>query len=92
MRNFSGISFLNRLARLYGLQTAYDDVHNQRQQASTESLLALLKSLGAPIANYSGCACGISGTATGNMAKIAGACSRGLERQATHNSCAASCQ
>ena len=50
MGRFSGSSFLNQLARLYGVQTAYYDVYHHRQQASTESLLAILRSLGAPIA------------------------------------------
>ncbi len=40
---------LHHLARLYGIQTAYYDVHHHRRQASTESLLAILRSLGAPI-------------------------------------------
>ena len=51
MGRFSGISFLNHLARLYGVQTAYYDVHHHQQQASTESLLAMLRSLGASTAN-----------------------------------------
>ncbi len=50
MGGFSGISFLNQLSRLYGIQTAYYDVYHHRQKASTESLLALLRSLGAPVA------------------------------------------
>ena len=46
----SGISFLNHLARLYGVQTAYYDVSHRRRQASSESLMAVLRALGASIA------------------------------------------
>jgi len=45
----SGIPFLNRLARLYGIQIAFYDVTRHRRQASPESLLDLLRSLGAPV-------------------------------------------
>jgi 4-alpha-glucanotransferase len=41
---------LHQLARLYGVQTAYYDVSHRRQRASVEALLAVLKSLGAPVA------------------------------------------
>jgi 4-alpha-glucanotransferase len=42
---------LLRLARQYGVQTAYYDVaHRQRQAAGVESLLAVLQALGAPMA------------------------------------------
>ena len=51
MSSTSGIRFLNHLSRLYGLQTAYYDVNHRRQQASPESLLAVLQSLGAPVAS-----------------------------------------
>jgi len=51
MSSTSGIRFLNYLARLYGLQTAYYDVNNCRQQASPESLVAVLQSLGASAAS-----------------------------------------
>jgi 4-alpha-glucanotransferase len=47
----SGIHFLNHLARLYGVQTAYYDVNHCRQQASPESLMAVLQSLGAAVAS-----------------------------------------
>jgi len=47
----SGIRFLHHLAYLYGVQMAYYDVCHHRQQASTESLVAALRSLGAPIAS-----------------------------------------
>ncbi len=40
---------LYHLARLYGVQTAYYDVEHHRRQASTESLLAVLRSLGASV-------------------------------------------
>ena len=46
-----GIRFLYYLARLYGIQTAYYDVNHQRQQASVESLVAVLRSLGAHVAS-----------------------------------------
>ena len=42
---------LYQLAHLYGVQTAYYDVSHHRQQVSTEALLAVLQSLGAPIAS-----------------------------------------
>ncbi len=47
----SSVRFLNRLARLHGIQTAYYDVNDRRRQASTESLMAMLQSLGVPIAH-----------------------------------------
>jgi len=47
----SSAHFLHQLARLYGVQTAYYDVNHHRQQASEESLLAVLRSLGAPVAS-----------------------------------------
>lgn len=47
----STIHRLHQLANLYGLQTAYYDVHRRRQPASAESLLALLSCLGAPVAS-----------------------------------------
>lgn len=46
----TGIRLLYPLARLHGVQTAYYDAHHLRKQASTESLLAVLHSLGAPMA------------------------------------------
>ena len=49
MTSPSGIPFLHRLAHLYGIQTAYYDVNHHRQKVATESLLAVLRSLGAPI-------------------------------------------
>jgi len=49
--SLSGVRFLHQLARLYGVQTAYYDVNHHRQQASEESLLAVLRSLGAPVAS-----------------------------------------
>lgn len=42
---------LQQLARLYNVQTAYYDVNHCRSQASVESLLAVLKALGAPVAS-----------------------------------------
>jgi 4-alpha-glucanotransferase len=50
MSHASG-SLLCQLARLYGIQTAYYDVNHQRQPASVESLVAILRSLGAHMAN-----------------------------------------
>ena len=44
---------LARLARLYGIQSSYEDVARQRQVASEETLLALLDLLGAGIARAS---------------------------------------
>ena len=51
MSSASVVRRLHKLARLYGIQTVYYDVHRHRQPASTESLLALLRCLGAPIAS-----------------------------------------
>ena len=44
------IKHLNQLARLYNVQTAYYGVHHRRQQVSAESVLGVLKALGAPVA------------------------------------------
>jgi len=44
------MSHLHQLAHLYGIQTAYYDVNHHRQTASQQSLLAVLYSLGAPVA------------------------------------------
>ncbi|MBE0466955.1 MAG: 4-alpha-glucanotransferase [Candidatus Desulforudis sp.] len=41
---------LCRLARLYGVQTAYRDVAGERREAHPEALLAVLRALGAPVA------------------------------------------
>jgi 4-alpha-glucanotransferase len=49
MSHAAGTRFLHRLARLYGIQTAYYDVSHQRQPASADSLVAVLRSLGAPM-------------------------------------------
>lgn len=40
---------LSELARLYGIQTVYHDVERRPKQADTDSLLAILTALGAPI-------------------------------------------
>jgi 4-alpha-glucanotransferase len=40
---------LRKLSRLYNVQTSYYDVSHQRRQASTDSLLAVLRALGAPV-------------------------------------------
>ncbi len=40
---------LGRLARAYGVQTAYYDIARRRQQVSSRTLLAVLKALGAPL-------------------------------------------
>jgi len=42
---------LQRLARRYGVQTAYYDMDHRRQQAPTESLLIVLNLLEAPVAS-----------------------------------------
>jgi 4-alpha-glucanotransferase len=49
MSHAAGTRFLHRLARLYGIQTAYYDVSHQRRPASADSLVAVLRSLGAPM-------------------------------------------
>jgi 4-alpha-glucanotransferase len=41
--------FLHQLAHLYGVQTVYSDVSRHRRQASVEALLAVLRTLGAPV-------------------------------------------
>jgi 4-alpha-glucanotransferase len=41
---------LRRLARLFGVQTAYVDIAKTRRTASPETLLAVLRALGAPVA------------------------------------------
>ena len=43
---------LYRLAKVYGVQTAYYDMEHKRQQASTEALLSILNSLGAPVSRF----------------------------------------
>ncbi len=50
MHSHSGVRLLHRLANAYGVQTAYYDVTHHRQPASVEGLLAVLQSLGAPVA------------------------------------------
>jgi len=49
MSSASRTPLIHQLARLYGVQTAYYDVSQHRKQASLETLLAVLKSLGAPV-------------------------------------------
>ncbi len=44
---------LNRLARLYNVQTAYYGVGRKRVTASPETLLAVTKALGAPVKSFS---------------------------------------
>jgi len=41
--------WLGRLARAYGVQTAYYDITHKRVQASPDTLLAVLRALGAPL-------------------------------------------
>ncbi|MFC1893048.1 4-alpha-glucanotransferase [Chloroflexota bacterium] len=50
MTAVSGFHFLHNLAHLYGVQTAYYDAAHRRRQVSVDALLAILKSLGAPLA------------------------------------------
>ena len=45
------ITPLRQIVSLYGVQTAYYDITHRRQSAPVESLLAALRSLGAPIAS-----------------------------------------
>ncbi|MFC2041260.1 4-alpha-glucanotransferase [Chloroflexota bacterium] len=52
MSYLSNVRLVHRLAHLYGVQTAYYDVFHRRQQAPVESLLAVLRSLGAPITTF----------------------------------------
>lgn len=42
---------LRRLARLWGVQTAYYDVERRRRSADEQALIAVLKALGAPLEN-----------------------------------------
>ncbi len=51
MNNDKSTGQLYRLARLYGVQTAFYGVHHRRQTATVESLLAALRALGAPVAS-----------------------------------------
>ena len=51
MDSRSGLRLLYQLACVYGVQTAYYDVSHRRRGASVESLLAVLRALGAPVAN-----------------------------------------
>jgi 4-alpha-glucanotransferase len=43
---------LRELARLYGIQTAYYDVAHRRKSASPDTLLLVLKALGAPLESF----------------------------------------
>ncbi|MEE8471138.1 MAG: 4-alpha-glucanotransferase [Dehalococcoidia bacterium] len=47
--NISQDYSLHQLATLYGVQTDYCDMASRRQEASVDALLAVLRSLGAPI-------------------------------------------
>lgn len=49
MTTIPATRLLYRLAKVYGVQTAYYDMEHKRRQASTESLLSVLNSLGAPV-------------------------------------------
>jgi 4-alpha-glucanotransferase len=49
------LSILRKLAKSYGVQTSYDDVRGQRCDASPESLITILKLLGAPLERTSDC-------------------------------------
>jgi len=50
MSDLSETRSLHHLARLYGVQTAYYDMFGHRCETSVEALLAVLRSLGAPMA------------------------------------------
>ncbi|MFZ5632244.1 MAG: 4-alpha-glucanotransferase [Bacillota bacterium] len=47
------IRLLHRLCRLYGIETGYLDIEGRRRQAPPDSLLAVLRALGAPLAGLS---------------------------------------
>jgi 4-alpha-glucanotransferase len=49
MTSSSGLQELRRLASLYGVQTAYYSADHQRRPASAQSLVAVLKGLGAAV-------------------------------------------
>ena len=49
MNPSTGIRSLYHLANLYGIQSAYYDVEHHKQRAPVESLLIVLRSLGAPL-------------------------------------------
>ena len=49
MTTASGVLLLHKLAHLCGVQTAYYDVSHRRRRVSVDVLLAILRSLGAPI-------------------------------------------
>jgi 4-alpha-glucanotransferase len=40
---------LRQLARLYGIQTSYIDVHQRKHEADSESLMLILSAMGAPV-------------------------------------------
>lgn len=43
------LRLLHRICRLYGIETGYQDFEGRRRQAAPESLLAVLRALGAPL-------------------------------------------
>jgi len=43
---------LSTLARMHGVQTAFYDVEDRRQQASPEAVLSVLRALGAPVETF----------------------------------------
>ena len=51
MGSSTKIRQLHRLARAHGIQTTYEDVQKRRQQASPETLIALLGALGVELAS-----------------------------------------
>jgi 4-alpha-glucanotransferase len=48
----TGVPGLSSLARMYGVQTAFYDVEDRRQQASPEALLLVLRALGVPVESF----------------------------------------
>lgn len=46
---------VRRLARLYGLETEYWDVFGQRRHSPAEAVVAVLRSLGAPVSRLADC-------------------------------------
>jgi 4-alpha-glucanotransferase len=48
----AGVPGLSTLARMYGVQTAFYDVEDRRQQAPAEAVLRVLRALGVPVETF----------------------------------------